>query len=192
MGLAKLGTPVAVRVDQVLELPDNIINWMERTIIDLPANGVAGIHLQTASGERIDLERSAATEPLKLKLKGGDQKELAHSVQQLVFGLTQLNFDELNRPYKDQAAYLLSYRLFDGSEIELKLFSEDGNWSTGSWALLKVLGPSQPISGSDLTIQSQENRDLVIQMNQHLSRWSYHLSPQRTSLYIQAINEVFQ
>ncbi|MCF6225883.1 MAG: DUF4340 domain-containing protein [Xanthomonadales bacterium] len=171
-----------MRVDQVLDLPREAIGWMDREIIDLPANGVASVSIESSDGSHYFLQRNSHEEDLSLgagKSEGeSDVKQLPHSVNQLVFGLTRLNFDaveSLANITHGPAEYTLTFGLFDGTAIKLSLFPDEN----GSWASLMAINDSQAL-----------NTVLVETMNQHLSSYHYHLSTQRTALYIQAIKSL--
>ncbi|MCF6262736.1 MAG: DUF4340 domain-containing protein [Xanthomonadales bacterium] len=171
-----------MRVDQVLDLPRDALGWMDREIIDLPANGVASITINSNDGSRYFLQRNSHEEELSLGTgESNDQSDvtqLPHSVNQLVFGLTQLNFDAVESAADTTlgpAAYTLVFGLFDGTAIKLSLFPDEN----GSWASLMAINDPQGL-----------NAALVKTMNQHLSIRHYHLSTQRTALYVQAIKSL--
>lgn len=164
-----------VRVDQVLDLPRDALDWMDREIIDLPDNGVASINITTRTGDRFVLRRDNYAEELSLGTAVSDSMVLPHSVKQLVFGLSQLNFDAIKvseGKLTEQLADSIIFSLFDGSAFELLLYPD----TEGSWASLKAIDNEQG-TGSKL----------VDKMNSYFSRWHFHLSGQRTALYTQAI-----
>lgn len=168
----------AMRVDQVLDLPREAIGWMDREVIDLPANGVASVRIDSSDGSHFFLQRSSHQQDLVLASAATDESQLSHSVKQLVFGLTRLNFDAVEGIADETvqgATHTLTFGLFDNSAIKLSLFPDE----SGSWASITAINDPQGL-----------NTALVRKMNKHLSTHRYHLSSQRTALYLQAIKSL--
>jgi len=164
-----------MRVDQVLDLPRDTVAWMDREIIDLPDNGVASISINSANGRSFLLQRDSHEQDLALASVTVDSGELPNSVKQLVFGLSRLNFDAIESSaasVQAKPAYTITFGLFDGTSFILSLYPD----AEGSWCRLIALDSGQG-----------DRAELVTEINRHLSRWRYHLSSQRTALYIQSI-----
>lgn len=166
-----------MRVDQLLDLPGNVVDWMDREIIDLPDNGVASISINSADGQSFFLQRESHEQDLVLgsATAASTSVELPNSVKQLIFGLSRLNFDRIEASagsIQEEPDFTINFGLFDGTSFILSLYPD----AEGSWCKLTAVDNGQG-----------ERAQLVTKINRNLSRWRYHLSSQRTALYIQSI-----
>ncbi len=171
---------LVVRVDQYIDLPRDALGWMNREIIDLPANGVASIKIEVIHGKPILLTRDNSQQALQTS--ANEQIELPHAVNQLVYGLSQLNFEAIDAVTEtaiEEPEFRLIYVLFDGAAFELSLYPD----AEGSWCRIRA------IDSENVDKQNQQS-ELVAMMNRHLSQWRFHLSAQRTALFTQAINQL--
>ncbi|MBE9547765.1 MAG: DUF4340 domain-containing protein [Proteobacteria bacterium] len=168
-------THAVMRVDQLLDLPGNVVDWMDREIIDLPDNGVASISINSVDGQSFNLQRESHEQDLVLGSATAASVELPNSVKQLIFGLSRLNFDAIEASatsVQEEPAFTITFGLFDGTSFILSLYPD----AEGSWCELTAVDNGQG-----------ERAQLVTEINRNLSRWRYHLSSQRTALYIQSI-----
>ncbi len=168
---------VVVRVDQTLELPAQLLDWMDRLIIDVPAEAVAAIVVSNASGQSFHLRREEEYQDLVLS-----SNSLVESpVQMLVQGLYKLHYAAIRRAdgLQQPAEYQLEYLLFDGNSITMSCTPDND----GSWCQLVVKAATE--SHDHQTLQQHADS-----MNMSLSPWSFHLSPKRTELFSRALKSL--
>ncbi len=168
------GQTAVMRVDQQLSLPEDLLSWMDRLIIDVPASGVAAIHITSIAGNSYHLQRQADQQDLTLVTGQLDLDE----IRKLQRGLYKLHYDEIRAAgaqLEQESVYQLQYQLFDGSNIVLTCAPDD----SGSWCQLRAEAATEGEKGA-----SSEQARIV---NLRFSPWNFHLSLRRTELFMQAI-----
>lgn len=164
-----------VRVDQALALPEDLLSWMDRLIIDLPASGVAAIEIKNAAGSKYHLERTHNQVELSISSKQIDSS----LSQKLLRGLYKLHYDQIRistGSLGQDVGYQLQYSLFDGNRLTLTCSLD----AEGSWCQLRVMTDGNGIISTD-------SAKLLVVMNERLSKWDFHLSVGRTELFVNAI-----
>jgi hypothetical protein len=125
-----------------LDFSDDMANWLDRRIVDIPDNRVARVSLTQADGTTLVLSRTAPTgkfavvgAPTSAKYK--DETALGEPAM----ALETLDLDDVQPaaklPVPDKGTTAASYTTFDGLTVTLKLFQHDHkNWiavaATGS------------------------------------------------------------
>jgi len=169
-----------VRVDQTLALPAQLLDWMDRLIIDVPAIGIESIEINSVAGASFKLQRADHQQELML----GSGEAQPQPVQLLLQGLYKLHYDAIRKAdgSLEQAAQdIYKYQLFDGSTIVLSCTTDP----EGSWCQLRVRASA---IGENLELLKEQ----AAEMNMRLSPWSFHLSQKRTALFLDAQKILFE
>jgi Domain of unknown function (DUF4340) len=128
----KLGDPQSWLARGSLDFSDDMANWLDRRIVDIPDSRVAKVSLTQADGTTMVLSRAApagkftvAGLPANAKYK--DETALSEPAM----ALETLDLEDvrpaLKLPIPDKGVVAASYTTFDGLTLDLKLFQYDNN-----------------------------------------------------------------
>ncbi|PKL96374.1 MAG: hypothetical protein CVV18_01935 [Gammaproteobacteria bacterium HGW-Gammaproteobacteria-8] len=122
------------QLDRVLEVPADPVSWLERGVMDIPAEDIAEVVVRHPDGETIRLRRAGeeGTDFVLLDVPEGRSAGPAWRRTALGNGLRALNLDDVRRfapPIPDEATSLL-FVTTDGLNFVVELFEdEDGHWA---------------------------------------------------------------
>lgn len=122
------------QIDRVLEVPADPVSWLERSIMDIPAQDIAEVVLRHPDGEVIRLRRAGeeGSDFVLLDVPEGRNAGPAWRRTTLGNGLRALQMDDVRRfsaPVPEPAVSLL-FVTSDGLNFVVDLFEdEDGPWA---------------------------------------------------------------
>lgn len=153
-----------------LDVSGDIVEWLDRRILDIPAARIASVTLTAEDGNTLVLSRSepgghfvAADAPADTKFKGpGVLAEPAGALAALDLADVKPAADQ---PAPDSAVPTASFKTFDGLTIDLRLFARDN----ADWLAITA-------SGKDATEAEAKT------INDRLAPWTYAIAPDRAKL----------
>jgi hypothetical protein len=153
-----------------LDVTGEIVDWLDRRILDIPAARIASVTLTAGDGTALVLSRAQPGERLAVagappdaKLKGsGVLAEPAGALAALDLADVRPAADQ---PMPDSGIATASFTTFDGLTIELRVFARDNN----DWVAVTA-------SGKDAAEAEAKA------INAKVSGWSYAVTPDRGKL----------
>ena len=137
----KPGDPQSWLARGALDFSDDMANWLDRRIIDIPDNRVAKVSLTQPDGTSLILSRTAPD--AKFAVTGAPANAKYKSDAALgepAMALETLDLDDVQAaaklPVPDKGVTAASYTTFDGLTIGLKLFQHDNK----DWIALTAAG----------------------------------------------------
>ena len=144
-----------------LDIPETLVGWLDRRIIDVPAARIASVKLSDPGGGTLILKRDAPDGAFAIENLPDDAKvKKPEALAQPAGALAELDFDDLrpaaDLPVPDQGVASATFTTFDGLSVELFLFERNGT----DWAAFDVSGSG----GAETEAKAIADR---------LSHWSY-------------------
>jgi Domain of unknown function (DUF4340) len=137
----KPGDPQSWLARGALDFTDDMANWLDRRIIDIPDNRVAKVSLTQPDGASLTLSRTAPD--AKFAVTGAPANAKYKSDTALgepAMALETLDLDDVQPaaklPVPDKSVIAASYTTFDGLTVDLKLFQHDNK----DWVALTASG----------------------------------------------------
>lgn len=181
------------QIDTRLAVPTTVKDWLERSVLDIPAGRIQAINIRQPDGQTLTLEKGARDQAnfKVLNIPAGQSLKADTVANPLANGLAGLGLDDVFpvgavKPTNDRITEAV-YRTFDGLVITARLFQVDnkryaqfkadfdeaqaGRFAQGS-AGAKATGA--PAVGS-ATAQSAA-RDEAKRLSERLSPWVYVIS----------------
>ena len=158
----------------------DIVGWLDRRILDIPASRIAGITLTDEDGAALVLKRDApggkfavADLPADIKLKGDAV------IAEPAATLAGLDLDDVkpaaDLPVPQSGVASASFTNFDGLTVTLRLFAHDN----GDWVAIEASG-----SGA-----AEADREAI---NARLAAWSYAIPAGRAKLLRTKIGDLVE
>ncbi len=133
--------------DRIPNIPDQRLDWLERAIMDIPADDIAAVDIRHPDGEIIRLRPGDAQGSTWVVLDAPAEREVkpGWEIRQTANALARLNLNDL-RPHETvpDDALMARYQSRDGLDFEATLFSEDGI----HWVHFSVAPSASSDSGS--------------------------------------------
>jgi hypothetical protein len=165
----KPGTDRAWLARGSLDVSGEIVDWLDRRILDLPAARIASIKL-TGDGLTLVLSRSEPGDRFAVAGAPPDTKFKGPAVlAEPTVALAALDLADVKpaaeQPVADSGVAAASFTTFDGLAIDLRLFARDNT----DWLAITA-------SGKDATEAEAKA------INGRVAAWSYAISPDRAKL----------
>ncbi len=143
----KPGDPQSWLARGALDFSDDVANWLDRRIVDLPDSRIAKVSLTQPDGTNLILSRAAPD--AKFAVTGAPANAKYKSDTALgepAMALETLDLDDVQPaaklPVPDKGATAASYTTFDGLTVDLKLFQHDNK----DWIALTAAGSGKAAS----------------------------------------------
>jgi hypothetical protein len=163
-----------------LELPGDMLDWLDRGIVDLPPARVAAVNLTAADGATLAIRRNSPDAAFAaLDLPAGTRLKANAALSDLAAALAELEFDDVKplaliEPPAGGFARA-EFTTFDGLAIDLRLFTRDG----GEWVAVVASG-----TGGD---EAESNA-----INDRVARWTYAIPAARATLLRTRMNDLIE
>jgi len=158
-----------------LDLPDDLVGWLDRHVLDIPAARIASVTLTGIDGGVLALRRDAADGRFAVADAPADAKFKGEAtIAEPAGALAALALDDVkpaaDLPAPQSGAAMAVFTTFDGLALTLRLFAHD-NAAPGNaeWVAIVASG-----SGS----ADQE----AAAINARVARWSYAIPAGRAKL----------
>jgi hypothetical protein len=153
-----------------LELPTDIVAWLDRKLIDIGEDKVKEAVLTQPDGAKLDLARDKPEDKLTLKDPPADAKlKSAAVLDQPAQALAALELADVRKaadmPFPAEGVSHARYTTFDGLTLDIDLFDKDGK----HWARFKAAGAG-------------DAEKTAAELNDKLSPWVYALLDYKAKL----------
>lgn len=177
--------------DQPIELPERLVDWLERSVMDIPARELSEVTIRHPDGDLINL-RAADEEGeqwLLMNEPEGRQAQEYWQLRPVASGLSGIRLEDVARLERipDDAVRAL-YVTRDGLNFVASLFTdESGNWVNFSVsAELRAAQSEEP---------DEASRDLLIDaaaVDQRLSPWQFRLTTRKYEIMTRRLEDVLK
>jgi hypothetical protein len=171
------GEPQSWLTDRALDIPRDVNGWLERSVMDIPADELAEVTIVHPDGDRVRLRPADGEENQWVLLDVPEGREAAPrwQIRPVANGLANVLLQDV-RPHESvpEDAVRALYVTRDGLNFVVDLFVEDGQ----GWARFSVSAEPEPVMvGED--VPAQENANLLADaaaVDARLSPWQFALS----------------
>ncbi|MGY6555973.1 MAG: DUF4340 domain-containing protein [Wenzhouxiangella sp.] len=163
--------------DRPLAVAVAALNWLERSVMDIPASELAEVRIEHADGDRVHLRPAdeAGDQWVLLNVPTGREAGPRWEIRPVANGLANIQLDEVRR--HDGAvpddAVRSTYITRDGLVFAVRLFSDEN----GSWAHFSV----SVQSGEEVSGDRPKDQLLIdaTAVDARLSPWQFALNPRK-------------
>jgi len=162
--------------DRELEIPRDVNGWLERSVMDIPADELAEVTIVHPDGDRVRLRPAEGEENQWVLLDVPEGREAAPrwQIRPVANGLANLTLDDVrrNESVPDDAVRAL-YVTRDGLNFVVDLFVDNGQ----GWARFSVSAESEPVMVGEQPA-AEENASLLADaaaVDARLSPWQFAL-----------------
>jgi len=152
-----------------LDVGGEIVDWLDRGILDIPAGRIASITLTGSDGATLTLSRAQPAERFAVADAPPDTKFKPAALAEPSGALAALDLADVkpaaDQPMPDSGVATVSFTTFDGLTIDLRLFSRDNS----DWIAVTA-------SGQDAAEAEAKA------INAKLGGWSYAVTQDRAKL----------
>lgn len=164
-------------IDQALDLPDTALDWLQRSVMDIPRADIESVLIRHPDGEVVQLNSAGAgtgnDQFVLLDVPEEREAQPAWQLAQVADGLANVRMDGV-RPVADipEDAVRTLYVTRDGLEFVVSLFSDDD----GDWAHFQVTADTPPL-GEDEHLTSEDSNTVIdaVAVDGRLSPWQFKL-----------------
>jgi Domain of unknown function (DUF4340) len=140
----KPGDPQSWLARGALDFSDDMANWLDRRIVDIPDNHVAKVSLTQPDGANLVLSRTAPDAKFAVSAAPANAKYKSETaLGEPAMALETLDLDDVQPaaklPVPDKGVTSASYTTFDGLSVDVKLFQHDNK----DWIALTAAGPGK-------------------------------------------------
>lgn len=170
-----------------LALPQDTVQWLDRSILDIPAQQIQGVTIRHADGETINAEKQTKdqTHFTVTNLPEGRELTAENAANTLADALTALQLEDVstredNDPAAADGVVEITYKTFDGTIIGGKAFQIDDK----SYVYFTVdfdealaqrfVGETEESSQDETTLA--ERRQAAQQLDEKLEPWVYEIA----------------
>src|SRR5436305_9798914 len=152
-----------------LEVGGEIIDWLDRRILDIPAARIASVTLTASDGATLTLSRAQPAERFAVADPLPDTKFKPAALAEPAGALAALDLADVkpaaDQPMPDSGVATASFATFDGLKLDLRLVSREN----GDWIAIAA-------SGQDpAEVEAKA-------INAKVGGWSYAVTPDRAKL----------
>lgn len=163
--------------DRPLAVAVSALNWLERSVMDIPASELTEVRIEHADGDRVRLRAAdeAGDQWVLLDVPDGRAAGPRWEIRPVANGLANILLDEVRRHdgAVPEDAVRSTYITRDGLVFSVRLFSDD----SGNWAHFSVSA-----QGAEDESEDGLNEDLLIDataVDARLSPWQFALNPRK-------------
>lgn len=170
-----------------LSLPQDTVQWLDRSILDIPAEQVQGVTIRHPDGETITAEKQGRDQAnfTVTNLPEGRELTAENAANTLADALTALQLEDVltleeNNPAAADSVVKIDYKTFDGTVVHTQAFQADDK----SYAHFTVdfdealaqrfAGESENTSLDETTLA--ERRKQAQQLNEKFKPWVYEIA----------------
>lgn len=185
-------------IDHDIELAGDVLSWLERAIMDIPASDISAVSIRHSGGETVELRPGDENGELWVVLDVPGDREAAAGWQlhQIADALARLNMEDV-RPHDEslvpEDSVETTFQTRDGLVLSVRLFVEDQD----HWAHFHVSAQAVD-SGSGLAGNGngrppdQPGLDVdAVAADARLSPWQYRMSKDRFERLTAGADDVF-
>ncbi|MGE0257433.1 MAG: hypothetical protein AB7H71_09765 [Alphaproteobacteria bacterium] len=174
----KLGAEGEVLARGSLELPGDVLSWLDRGILDLPAGRIASLELTGTNGVRLTLTHDSSDAAFAVTgLPEGSHLKPNARLSDLAGVLTELEFDDVKplalAEFPQSGVARATVKTFDDLAIDLRLFARDGT----DWVAVAASGTG--------AAEAESNA-----INDRVARWAYAIPAARAKLLRTRIDDL--
>ncbi len=188
------GTAQTWLTDQPLDLPEDHMDWAERSVMDIPAIELAEVTILHPDGDRVRLRPAdeQGEQWVLLDLPEGREAAPRWEIQPVTNGLANIRFERV-RPHSETPADAVRalYVTRDGLNFVVNLFAdEEGNWAhfsvTAEPSAVRDIGDVEVTAGAD------EQRLLAdaAAVDARLSSWQFALPERKFGLMTRRLEDL--
>lgn len=160
-----------------LEVPGDLLDWLDRGIVDLPQARVAAVRLTAAGGPTLAIGRSGPDAAFAVsELPEGTRLTTGASLSTLAGAASGLVFDDVKPlaaiELPENGFARVEFATFDGLAIELRVFPHDG----ADWVAVAASGTG--------AAEAESNA-----INNKVARWAYAIPAPRAKLLRTRLDE---
>ena len=153
-----------------VELPGDLLGWLDRGIIDLPQSRIASLTLTGADGAMLAIRRDSPDAAFAIAdLPEGARLKTDAGLSELTGALAELAFDDVKPlalvELPESGLARAAFVTFDGLTIDLRLFAQEG----ADWVAIACSGTG--------AAEAESNA-----LNDKLARWIYAIPAARSKL----------
>lgn len=180
--------------DQPLDLPQDQMDWAERSVMDIPATELAEVTILHPDGDRVRLRPAdeQGEQWVLLDVPEGREAAPAWEMRPVSNGLANIRFDRV-RPHSDSPddAVRALYVTRDGLNFVVNLFADE----EGTWAHFSVT--AEPASVRDIgDVEAMEEADEqrlladAAAVDARLSPWQFALPERKFRLMTRRLDDL--
>jgi hypothetical protein len=152
-----------------LDVSGDIVDWLDRRIIDIPAARVASVKLTGGDAAPLTLTRSQPAERFAVEDAPAEMKFKPAALAEPAGALAALDLADVkpaaDQPVPDSGVATASFTTFDGLTVDVSLFAKDDK----EWVTITALGND--------AVEADANR-----INAKVAGWSYAVTQDRAKL----------
>ena len=165
---------VSYLVDKALDLPDDAAGWLDTAIVDLPRERIAGIVIEHADGERLELSRADAELPDLEFTNLPDGRELSYAGVGNSLGgtLAGLEFEAVRPVVDGNVATTTQITTTDGVTLAVAVTREDEEaWLAFAASAGDDAGAAAKAAAINARVAGWHYRVADYRLNQLTRRW---------------------
>ncbi len=191
------GSAESLLIDRVLTVPADMLQWLDREIVDLQAGELVEISLTHADGEQVLLKKVSAddTDFQLQNIPAGREVKSKWAVNSIGGGMASLRLDavvpESNIDWLD--AIKISALTADGLQVSAKLVSTpDQHWISLNARAYEPARSDELAESGTQTPAATESIERAKQINERVTAWAYAIPQYKAEVLTRRMEDLLQ